>query len=1033
MAFALPYAIKSISRRKKKNLITSLAIALGVALFIGAQAGSDGVISSISKINLDNIGNIDITITDPTSTNGLFNESLVDLIDTTDSDLNSILTISPRIIYSTTVYASESGLLEEGIRVRGIQPGDLGFGEFEDEDGVKIKLEDHLVSGKVIISDLLAAKLNLSANDEIQFSMFNGLGNSITEKLIVSTIYDELKGRGMVGASPKETTPQLYINLDDLQSNLDPLIGEAISEISLTFNGIDRGIENFDVDGKDFPGKDIIKNAVQKLEEIFTTEFPGGFVFSARVNFVERLGDELIGLTSFLTIFAVMLNATALLLIINVQNMSIDDRKNQTAVLRALGSSISTIFAIFVLESAIVGIVGALVGFLLGYIVSIGMLALLSDSFGVKITGAGLTPDLMIVALIIGVLLSVVTAVLPSLGAARQGVANALRGLEDPKKPRRGFVTLFLGVIFLPLGLSLATQVGNIFDIDNWTTYENQTTILLGFGLTLAGLGMLLTLVLPRRLALSISGASMWGLGAFFTTVGSGRVKSGDPGNWFLTVLLFIIIGGTLLVSVNYESLMNLTNRILFFFTGLKAISQVTTSQMVGKKSRGVLVFTILTIILFLMILISIYSATMRVGAIELFDRYSDGVDIVVTTDNAFIGTADRIKGVDSSIENVFAFRRTVLPIYFVSPLDPNLDVSTDVMFVPIIEVPSEIINPDDDWNEVNSLQLSFRTLSDEIEDKTGHTISTRKTLDEHKEITKDVFEEFYEGSVRNEKVEFGDDEKFEDQVMIMSSWAIQLINLEFLNGVTVYLQTSNGGVIPTYVGGSPWIDMMGSASFPLFGNAILVTPTIAAQLPFDVDVPNLFLVRSSNGYNENEKNHALANNIEIDLNNLEDPTSFSSINGGNLIGGSATVIKDVVEDYWFEQVAFADAFTSFASMGLIIGALGMMIIAFRSVSERTREIGMMRSIGFSRRSVVTGVLIEMVTISTLGLIVGMIDGVMFAASVIVSDLGIPPVYPFMKLLGYTLGVIGLGFTAGAIAGYNASKITPGDALRYTG
>ena len=81
---------------------------------------------------------------------------------------------------------------------------------------------------------------------------------------------------------------------------------------------------------------------------------------------------------------------------------------------------------------------------------------------------------------------------------------------------------------------------------------------------------------------------------------------------------------------------------------------------MVGKKSRGVLVFTILTIILFLMILISIYSSTMQSGAINLFDKYSDGVDIVVSTDNAFPGTAERIQQVDPSIENVFAFREKI-------------------------------------------------------------------------------------------------------------------------------------------------------------------------------------------------------------------------------------------------------------------------------------------------------------------------------------------------------------------------------------
>ena len=38
--FVLPYALTSILRRKQNNIIEAFAIALAVALFIGAQAGS---------------------------------------------------------------------------------------------------------------------------------------------------------------------------------------------------------------------------------------------------------------------------------------------------------------------------------------------------------------------------------------------------------------------------------------------------------------------------------------------------------------------------------------------------------------------------------------------------------------------------------------------------------------------------------------------------------------------------------------------------------------------------------------------------------------------------------------------------------------------------------------------------------------------------------------------------------------------------------------------------------------------------------
>ena len=1034
--FALKYAYKSIIRRKRKNFITSLAIALGVALFIGAQAGGDGIVNSMAQLNLDNIGNIDITITDPTSTNGLFNQSFADLIDTNHQDLEGIYSISPRIIYTTSIYATESGFIEDGVTIRGIQPGDDGFGNFEDMKGVNINPVEHLVSGKVIISDLLEDELGVSIGDEIQFSIPDGIGNATTTKFTIAAIYDETSERGSVGASPKGQSPQLYINLAELQSGLNPNFTESISEIAITFNGIDRSIGNFDVDGKKFPGITVIKDATTKLQQVYSNSFAGAFVFSLRVNSVETMGENLALLTGFLTIFAVMLNATALLLIVNVQNMAVDDRKNQTAILRALGSSIGTIFAIFVIESAIVGLIGALLGFLLGQLVSIWMLSELSNAFGVKVSGAGINPVLIIWAVIIGMVLSIATAVLPAMNAARQGIATTLRGLEEPKEPKKGIVTLLFGVIMLPIGLMFATQVGNIFDKDNWKTYENQTTMLIGFGFTLAGLGMLLTLAVSRRLALSISGASMWGLGAYFTVEGSKRIGTGvpeDPGAWFSIILLFIVVGGTLLVSENYHWIMNSIGRILFFIVGLRAITQVTTKQMIGKRSRGVLIITILTIILFLLILIGIYTTTMRIGAVNLFDGYTDGVDLVISTDNTFNNTAEWIEGIDPSIQNVFAFRRTILPIYLVSPLDPELDVGKDVIFLPIVEVPEEMINPDADWNDVNSLELSFRTVGDELRKKTGHSTSSKTSLSEHEQISNDIFAEFYDGSIRSEKVNFGEEQIIENQTMVISSWALQAIYLDFPIGTSIYLQTITGEAIPVYIGAETYIDMMGTTNFPMFGNAILVTPSIAQHLPFDVEFPNVFLVRSSNDYHDDLNNKNLGETIERALNNLNDETSFSNENGGILVGGSATIVKDEVTDYWASNAAIGEAFATFATMGLVIGGLGMMIIAFRSVSERTREIGMMRAIGFSRKSIVFGVLIEMITVSILGLIVGFIDGIMYVESVVASDLGIPAVYPTANLIAYVLGVIVLGIIAGVIPGYNASKITPSDALRYTG
>lgn len=93
--FAAKYAYKSIIRRKRKNFTTSLAIALGVALFIGAQSAGDVTLRTVVKGNLDRIGETDITISNPASADGFFTQNITDkIIDSSDPVIqNNILSM----------------------------------------------------------------------------------------------------------------------------------------------------------------------------------------------------------------------------------------------------------------------------------------------------------------------------------------------------------------------------------------------------------------------------------------------------------------------------------------------------------------------------------------------------------------------------------------------------------------------------------------------------------------------------------------------------------------------------------------------------------------------------------------------------------------------------------------------------------------------------------------------------------------------------------------------------------------------------
>jgi putative ABC transport system permease protein len=118
------------------------------------------------------------------------------------------------------------------------------------------------------------------------------------------------------------------------------------------------------------------------------------------------------------------------------------------------------------------------------------------------------------------------------------------------------------------------------------------------------------------------------------------------------------------------------------------------------------------------------------------------------------------------------------------------------------------------------------------------------------------------------------------------------------------------------------------------------------------------------------------------------------------------------------------------ASVSLVVGGIGIMNIMLVSVTERTREIGIRMAVGAKAGDIRFQFIIEAVTLSLIGGIVGIIVGALTAA--IISKFADWPtvVSPFSVLLAFGFsGFIGIFF--GFYPAYKASLLNPIDALRY--
>jgi putative ABC transport system permease protein len=118
------------------------------------------------------------------------------------------------------------------------------------------------------------------------------------------------------------------------------------------------------------------------------------------------------------------------------------------------------------------------------------------------------------------------------------------------------------------------------------------------------------------------------------------------------------------------------------------------------------------------------------------------------------------------------------------------------------------------------------------------------------------------------------------------------------------------------------------------------------------------------------------------------------------------------------------------ASVGLLVGGIGVMNIMLVSVTERTREIGVRKAIGAKRSNILTQFLIEAVTLSTVGGVIGVVFGSTISLLMRYA-LKMPALLSlFWVATALTLcALIGVGF--GVYPAWKAARLDPVEALRY--
>ena len=1125
---------RALVRRKTKNVSVIFAIFLGVTILVGVQITSQTLSETFLTSLLISQGENDLTIS-PTIQGSYFNSSDLSVVQNATSNIKvvtdngtynfdkakgimGVLLLSGPIKYGSQFEPSPDFF--------GINPNyNRAFGNYYDwKTGKELNVQSLLGNGSVMISSELAINLAINQNNyttpfSIQTEFNNVSYNPILnvsipttfeQNLTVKAIYDAQ--RPGIGALNNDHD-RVVFSLPDLQNYT-----------KWTNNGVLDRLSNFYVCYKEnhFTTGEFSKAVLEGLVNKTTENLPsfpevnsfGQPVLDANGNSVNtslysvtslrityfNIADSIKNLlNSFLTTLGALIIATGLLLITNIQLMSVEDREFQTGVLRAVGENRPGITRIYLLETIFQGVIGGILG--LGGGLAFGWIVAyyLSGLFG---TGAGtvvpvVPTSLIIFSVITGVIIAILTGLLPALRASRVNIVEALRGIKIlfEEKSSRNFI--LLGFIVFIIGIVVTLQNGfiqpdtqPIWTSAGWDTIQEQQTIITGLGLIFTGIGTVLTRFIDRIRAINITAIALWGLPitAYLWTLqwvaSTTNGPSGDTTGFLLVSIIEIVIGSVLLVGLNLNIIMGALRGILIKFSFFKGVGQISPSMIKSHKTRSTLTFAIFAVVLTLNVTIASLVATQINASVGKANEDSHGVDIAVSLskpENTTFSYTNLIKNLTSDITDVIPFRtcsdcrgsQIPFTISVVDPTSPKYNPNLDQYPLKMIAVtPQEIRGNATSHNDPNwryPLYLSDNRYPDGIRSQYNNDLKDPQLLDLSKQSWDDLFNTSYQMAAYNVSIRRGgfggsggsldgvdkltnangsvitNPILFTDSFLLKLGQQVWVLMNTTVNGTTKinnYQSFTIGGFISrNRAGGFPFSSTgFGSSSRNL--GSIFMPPTWTNMTDFFGNAdPNATFKIAPNQYNsfavktkfqiDSPRALEIAQMIET-FTNSNKTDSYDSLIHDTFLQASSVTIWSQIENSLQAIIQITNFLQIYVSFGLIIGTLGMSVIAIRNVAERKREIGMMRAIGFPRSQVMLSVLLELFVLGAIGLVIGVSNGLVINYGLAnLSDNTV--VIPWDTIAIYLGFIAFVAFLSGALPGWIAARIPASEALRYTG
>lgn len=197
--------------------------------------------------------------------------------------------------------------------------------------------------------------------------------------------------------------------------------------------------------------------SVTDVEERVAATLPAGFLVQAPASRGDIAENSLTNTESGLDSLSGLSLVAGAFIILNAFLMSLGERRQQIALLRALGATRRQVTRLFLREAAVLGVVGTALGLLLGLVASMGLSRAMGGLVGADLPGLTVTWRPFLIGAVIGPGLALAATYVP---ARRAGRISPLEGLVsggiEPAGARGRSWASYLGLVLVALSLTVA-------------------------------------------------------------------------------------------------------------------------------------------------------------------------------------------------------------------------------------------------------------------------------------------------------------------------------------------------------------------------------------------------------------------------------------------------------------------------------------------------------------------------------------------------------------------------------------------------